>query len=253
MLNLRKISVSSVLCLIAALEPLAASAQNVGARNPGAQSSGSAAGSVQPPIAYTSVSELNGILTQLQQTAKNMQSDLGKMHIEKWKTDAATKRQTLATVESIQRNLQSALPDTIAQLNSSPEDLDASFKLYRNLVLLYDYFGAVVENAGAFGSKDELQSLSNDMSGLEAERREFGERMQKLAASKEDELTHLRAQVKTLAAAVAAAPQPPPKKVVVDDTAPPPKPAKKKVTKPKPPATTTTAPPTPTTTSAPPQ
>jgi len=206
----------------------------------GAQDSRPTAGAPQPPVAYASVSELNGILTQLQQTAKNMQADLGKTHIEKWKTDAATKRQTLATVESIQRNLQSALPETIAQLNNSPEDLAASFKLYRNLVVLYDFFGSVVESAGAFGSKDEFQSLSNDMSGLESARRAFGERMQKLSASKEDELTRLRTQVKTLS----AAPPAPPKKVVVDDTeAPKPtKPAKKKATKPKPPATTTTPP-----------
>jgi len=225
MLNSPKIPVQ-LLLLIAVLLPPAAQAQS------------GAASATQPPVAYASVSELNGILTQLQQTAKNTQSDLGKTHIEKWKTDAANKKQTLATVESIQRNLQSALPETIAQLNNSPEDLAASFKLYRNLVVLYDYFGSVVENAGAFGSKDEFQSLSNDMSGLESARRELGERMQKLASSKEDELTRLRAQVKTLS----AAPPPPPKKVVVDDTEPPKKPAKKKSTKPKPP-TTTDAPP----------
>src|SRR5450755_440662 len=224
MLNSRRIPNHLFLCLIAVLLPAAGAAQN----------SSGAASATQPPVAYASVSELNGILTQLQQTAKNTQSDLGKTHIEKWKTDASTKKQTLATVESIQRNLQSALPDTIAQLNNSPEDLGASFKLYRNLVVLYDYFASVVENAGAFGSKDEFQSLSNDMSGLESARRAFGERMQKLAASKEDELTRLRAQVKTLS----AAPPPPPKKVVVDDTEPPKKPAKKKSTKPKPPATT---------------
>jgi hypothetical protein len=203
----------------------------------GAQDSSAAVSGQQPPIAYASVSELNGMLTQLQQTAKSMQADLGKTHIEKWKTDASTKRQTLETVESIQRNLQSALPETIAQLSNSPEDLGASFKLYRNLVVLYDFFGSVVENAGAFGSKDELQSLSNDMSGLESARRALGERMQKLTASKEDELTRLRAQVKTLS----AAPPPPPKKIVVDDTAEPPKkPVKKKPLKPKAPATTPT-------------
>ncbi len=206
----------------------------------GAQDSTAVASATQSPVAYASVSELNGILTQLQQTAKSMQTDLEKTRIERWKTDASTKRQTLATVESIQRNLQSALPETIAQLNNSPEDLGASFKLYRNLVLLYDYFGSIVENAGAFGSKDEFQSLSNNMSGLESVRRGFGERMQKLTASKEDELTRLRAQVKTLS----AAPPPPPKKIVVDDTEPPKKPpVKKKPAKPKPPATTTDAPP----------
>jgi len=231
MSNSLKILVRSLLGLITALAPAAAGAQG---------SAGAATGS-QPPVAYASVNELNGILTQLQQTAKSMQADLGKTHIEKWKTDAATKRQTLETVESIQRNLQSALPDTIAQLSNSPEDLGASFKLYRNLVLLYDSFGSVVESAGAFGSKDELQSLGNDMSGLENARRVFGERMQKLTASKEDELTRLRAQVKTLS----AAPPPPPKQAVVDDTEPAPKkpakPAKKKAT-PKPATKTDTTP-----------
>jgi hypothetical protein len=191
---------------------------------------------VQPPVAYASVSELNGIVEQLKQTAQSMQSDLVKARIEKWKTDGATKRQTLANVESIQRNLQSALPETIAQLNNAPEDLGASFKLYRNLDALFDVFGSVVEAAGAFGSKDEFQSLGNDMTGLESARRAFGERVQKLAASKEDEMTRLRAQVKTLS----AAPPPPPKKIVVDDTEPPKKPAKKKVAKPKPPAPATT-------------
>ncbi len=216
MLNSRNILVRSLLLDIALLASAMAGAQG-------------APGGGQPPVAYVSVSELNGILSQLQQTSQSVQSDLAKTRIEKWKTDGATKKQTLANVESIQRNLQSALPETIAQLNNAPEDVAVSFKLYRNLDALYDVFGSVVESAGAFGSKDEFQNLSNDMNGLESARRAFGERMQKLAASKEDELTRLRAQVKTMS----ATPPPPPKKIVVDDTEPPKKPVKKKVTKPK--------------------
>jgi hypothetical protein len=96
----------------------------------------------------------------------------------------------------------------------------------------------VAELAGAFGSKDEFQSLDNDLNGLKNARRSFGDRLQKLAANKEDELTRLRAQVKTLT----AAPPPPPKKIVVDDTEPPKKPVKKKAPKPQPPATTTAPP-----------
>ena len=226
MSTLQNILVRSLFCFIfiaalaAVLAPAAAGAQD--------------AAGAQPPVAYASVSELNSIVEQLKLTAQSMQSDLAKTRIEKWKTDGATKRQTLANVESIQRNLQAALPETITQLNNAPEDLGASFKLYRNLDALYDVFGSVVEAAGAFGSKDEFQSLGNDMTGLESARRTLGERVQKLAASKEDELTRLRAQVKKLS----AAPPPPPQKVVVDDTQPPKKPAKKKVAKPKPQATT---------------
>jgi len=168
-----------------------------------------------------------------------MQADLAKTRIERWKTDGSTKRQTQGNVESIQRNLQSALPEIVSEVNKSPEDMAASFKLYRNLDALYDVFGSVVESAGAFGSKDEFQSLSNDFGGLENARRAMGERMQKLAGAKEDELARLRAQVKTLT----AAPPPPPKKIVVDDTEPPKKPAtKKKTTKPSTPTTKTTPP-----------
>ena len=194
----------------------------------------------QPAVPYASVNELNGILAQVKQTAQSMQADLENARIDRWKTDSSTKRQTQGNVESIQRNLQSALPGMISQLSNSPEDLAASFKLYRNLDALYDVFGSVVESAGAFGSKDEFQSLSNDMSGLENARRSLGERLQKLASAKEDELGRLRTQVKTLQ----AAPPPPPKKIIVDDTEPPKKPVAKKKPKPatappaKPPANT---------------
>src|ERR1700690_3938770 len=105
MSNSRTDIVRCFLCLIPLGMPSVATAQN--------------AASAQPPVAYASVNELNGILGPLQQTAQNMQSDLVKTRIEKWKTDASTKKQTLANVDSIQRNLQSALPETIAQLNSS--------------------------------------------------------------------------------------------------------------------------------------
>ncbi|MFZ3263256.1 MAG: hypothetical protein WA172_04605 [Terriglobales bacterium] len=186
-------------------------------------------GSAAPPVAYASVSEVNNILAQVKQTAAAIEADLDRAHIERWKTDGATKRQTQANVDSIQRNLQSALPEIVTQVNNSPEDMAASFKLYRNLDALYDVFGSVVESAGAFGSKDEFQSLSNDMNGLESERRALGERVQKLAGAKEEELGRLRAEVKKLS----AAPPPPPKKIIVDDTEPAPKkPAKKKTTKP---------------------
>ena len=194
-----------------------------------AQDSG---GSAAPPVAYQSVNELNTILGQLHQTSQNLQADLSHTRIERWKTDSVTKRQTQSNAESIQRNLQSALPEIVSQLNNAPEDMAASFKLYRNLDALYDVLGSVADRVGVFGSKDEYQSLSNDLISLENLRRSLGERIQNLASSKETELTRLRGTIK----AMQAAPPEPPKKVVVDDTEPP---AKKPVKKKKP--TTTTA------------
>jgi hypothetical protein len=187
-----------------------------------------------PPVPYASVSQLNAIIGPLQQASESAQADLSKLRIEKWKVDSGSKKQTLANVESIKRNLQSALPEIIGQVQSSPEDLSATFKLYRNLDALYDVFGSVAESAGAFGSKDEFQALSNDLNAIERSRRSLGERLENLTASKEAELAQLRTQVKTLQ----AAPPPPPRKIVVDDNEPPKKPAPRKKPVPKPPKPT---------------
>jgi DNA repair exonuclease SbcCD ATPase subunit len=192
------------------------------------------------PVSYASVTQLNGLLAQVETISKNTQADLLKLRIEKWKADGNYKRQALGNVDSIQRNLQGALPEMIGQLRNAPEDLPATFKLYRNLDALYDVLGSVAEGAGAFGSKDDLQSLSNDLNEFEGSRRQLAERIESLSSSKEAELTRLRTQLKTLQTQVEAVP---PKKIVVDDAEPPKKPATtKKKTTTKKPATDATKP-----------
>jgi hypothetical protein len=177
------------------------------------------------PVSYASVTQLNGLLEQLEATSKSTQADLSKLRIERWKTDGSYKKQLMANVDSIQRNLQGALPEMLAQLRSAPEDLPATFKLYRNLDALYDVLGNVVESSGAFGSKDDFQALSNDLSSFEGTRKALAERIGNLASSKEAEINRLRADLRAAQAAIPAAP---PKKTVVDDNEPPKKPAAKK-------------------------
>lgn len=209
-----------------------------------AQDSPAASQAGGQPVPYASVSELNLLLSQLEQTSQAAQLDLAKLRIEKWKTDANTKRDSQADAESIERNLQHALPEIVGQLRSSPESLTATFKLYRNLDALYDVFGSVVESAGAFGSRDEFQSLQNDFGALERARRAIADRMETLATTKEGELVRLRTDLQNAQAAQAAAP---PKKVVVDDTEPTKPPVKKKPRSTKPavpkPAPSTVSPP----------
>src|SRR5262245_49906667 len=106
------------------------------------------------PVPYSSMSQLNMLLSELEQTSQLTQSDLAKLRVDKWKADSNTKRQEQANVESLQRNLQSALPEMINQIRTSPEDLNVTFKIYRNLDALYDVLGSLVESAGAFGPKD---------------------------------------------------------------------------------------------------
>jgi hypothetical protein len=189
----------------------------------------------QPAVSYASVNELNGLLAQLDQTSQAVQAELSNLRIDHWKTDANTKRQTQADVESIQRNLKGALPTIVGELRASPESAAASFKLYRNLDALYDVFSSVVESGGAFGPKDEFQSLENNLGAIENLRRSLGQRMDTLLNAKDTELVRLRTQVQ---AAQTAASSAPPRKVIVDDTEAEKKPVKKSVKKkpvPKPP------------------
>jgi hypothetical protein len=208
---MNKISILSPRCLVLLLLIAPAVAQNQSAAS--------------PPVSYSSISQLNLLLSQLEQASQQTQLDLAKLRVEKWKTDSNNKRQMQANVESVERNLQSALPEMISQLRMSPENLTATFRVYRNLTALYDVFTAVAESAGAFGTKDEFQSLENDLSMLERSRRAFADRMETLAGAKEVELTRLRTALQT--GQGGTNPQQP-KKVVVDDNEPPKKPAKKK-------------------------
>jgi hypothetical protein len=182
------------------------------------------------PVSYTSITELNQLIGNLQQASQNTQDDLSRLRIDKWKTDSGTKRQTENDTQSLLRNLQNALPTIVGELKNSPESLPSTFKLYRNLDALYDVLNSVVESAGAFGNKEEFQSLNRDLGGIEESRRAFAERMDKLANSKENEIGQLRVELQNARAAI------PPKKTVVDDTepAPPPKKTTKKKAAPKP-------------------
>ena len=232
---------SSFLCMAAALgqsgpAPAASSANGPYAAQ-GRAASGDSAQAAQP-VSYTSMTQLNGMLEQLEESSKRAQADLGKLRIERWKTDGSSKKQTLANVDSIQRNLQGALPELIAQMRARPEDMPTSFKLYRNLDALYDVLGNVAELTGAFGSKDDFQALSNDLSTFEGTRKQLAQRIETLSSAKEAEIVRLRTDLKTAQAAIPVAP---PTKIVVDDNEPPKKPAGKKKPKPKPPTTATPA------------
>ncbi len=186
---------------------------------------GTVASAQGAPVSYASVTQVNGLLTQLETTSKAAQGDLTNLRIERWKTDAATKKQALGNVDSILRNLQNALPAIVEKLRAAPEEVPATFNLYRNLDALYDVLGGVVEETGAFGSKDDFQALANDLKSFEGTRKALAERLENLATAKEAEIVRLRSDLKTAQAAIPVAP---PKKTVVDDNEPAKKPPVKK-------------------------
>lgn len=179
--------------------------------------------------------DVSATLSSLDQTAITSASDIARLRIDKWKADGGTKRNAQSDSESIQRNLSSALPELIGKVRTTPDDLNANFKLYRNLNALYDVFSRFAETAGAFGSKEDFQALAKDVDGVDAARRAMADRVDALTASTQTELTRYRSQARQAQSAAASAPA---KKVVIDDSEPEKKTAKKKKQSAKPAAST---------------
>ena len=177
------------------------------------------------PVPYATANQVNALMSQLESTAVSLSADLSRLRINKWKAPSEAKQQGESNRQSILRNLESALPGMVSAVRGNPDDVAASFTLYRNLDALYDVLSSVAESAGAFGPRDDYQALGNDLNSVEHVRRDLADRVATLASSKETELARLRNEVRTAQAAAAAAP---PKKVVVDDNEPAKKPVRKK-------------------------
>ena len=177
-------------------------------------------------------------LSRLEQASQTTVAALGRLRIERWKTDAASKRSAQQNAESLLRNLNLALPGLIAQARNSPDSVAASFKLYRNLNALYDVMSSLVESAGAFGNNDDFQALGEQLRVFDDARVTLASRIEMRTAQQETEIARLRA---SLRAATAAPPQvvpAQPKKIVVDNAPDKSSATKKKKTAPKPAAGT---------------
>ncbi len=182
------------------------------------------------PAAASPTAAMSANLDRLQSAASQATVDIAHMRIEKWKADNASRQQAQGNADSLQRNLSSALPSLIANFRSAPGDLNAGFKLYRNLNALYDVLASFTEAAGAFGPKNDYEALAQQADIIDSVRRNLADDLERMTASTQAEVQQLRTQVQTLRQA--AIPPPPPKKVVVDNAEPAKKPAthKKKTT-----------------------
>ena len=177
---------------------------------------------VQPVAPAQRVPDPGTLLGRIQQEALGLSADLGKLRIEKWKTDSATKSQATDNVDSIQRNITNALPGLISAVRSAPQSLAANFKLYRNVSALYDVLANLGESAGAFGKREEYEVIAPHIAALDDYRRAYGDLLAQMTASAD---TRIAAYQQAAAQAAAAAQVP--KKIVVDDTEPVSPPKKK--------------------------
>jgi hypothetical protein len=191
-----------------------------------------------PPAATVSGSSVSPDLEKLQGAASQTSTILQRMRIEKWKADNSSKQQSQNNADSIQRNITSALPGMIDAVRSAPQDLNAQFRLYRNVNVLYDVMSSLTESAGAFGSRNEFDSLAQQLEVLDSVRHDLGDSVERLALSTQNEMSQLRTQLRAAQQRAAAAATPP-KTTIVDDNEPVKKPttSHKKKAAPKAPST----------------
>jgi len=164
-------------------------------------------------ILTTAPDDLSPLLAQIQSAARTTTADVSLLNIRKWKVANDVKSDAETKAEAIQRNLVVALPTIVAQVQASPNDFPANFKLYRNLGVLYDVMSSLAESAGAFGSKNEFEPLATDLNRLDQARRALGDRLESLARAKDAEIARLQDQVKATRTAASAQP----KKIIVDE------------------------------------
>ncbi len=167
--------------------------------------------------ALVNVPDVMPTLNTLNEAAMSTVSDLSRMRIEKWKADSSLKQQSQQNVDSLQRNLTAALPQLVGQVRQSPNSASANFKLYRNLNVLYDVLSSVAESSGAFGAKEEFQTLATDIGQFDHARRALADRLEMLTAAQDTTIASLRTQIQTQAPQVTQT-APAPKRIVVDES-----------------------------------
>ncbi len=186
----------------------------------------SCAAFAQQPMPSAAPVDVQSLISRIDQTAQAAALDIARLRIERWKTEKDVRAQSQANSDSISRNLSNALPTLTSAVRTSPQDFAANFKLYRNLNALYDVMKSLTESAGAFGPKEDYQSIGQYTASIDEYRRSLGDYLENLSAAKDQELVKLRAAAgssSTHAKSGRGA-----NKIIIDDNAPVKKTTKKK-------------------------
>jgi hypothetical protein len=171
---------------------------------------------VAPPPA-----NLNAILLEIQHATSSASVNIGKLRIEKWKTDSAQKQQLQQIAESLQKNIANAVPGLINDVQTSRGGALASFKLYHNLNVLYEFLSGLADAAGSLRGREEYEPLAADAAALDTARQHLATYIEQTVGRLE---SSVRPATGTIPVPARQTPDTAPHKVVViDDDQPPPK------------------------------
>ena len=174
---------------------------------------------------------LEAILAQIQKATVAMNADLSKLRIEKWRTDADQKDQLQKLANSLQRNVSYAVPGLISDVQNSRGSVTATFKLYHDVNVVYEYLNSITDAAGSLGKREEYDPLSADAAALDAVRESLSNYIEQTALLLETPRPSVNAVSSADAETLGG------HKIIVEEVSKPVKPTKKKTS-----ATPTSAP-----------
>lgn len=180
--------------------------------------------------------DLNAIVLQVQQAASSASMNIGKLRIEKWKTDSGQKQQLQQIADSLQKNIANAMPGLINDVSGSKGSALASFKLYHNLNVLYEFLSGLADAAGSLGKREEYEPLAADAAAIDTARLNLSTYIEQTVAKLES-ANRQQAGITPSQSHQQGTIVPGRKVVVIDETDPPPakkraKPTKKKASTP---------------------
>jgi hypothetical protein len=158
--------------------------------------------------------DLNALLQQVQQATGSANLNIAKLRIERWKTDSEQKKQMQQIADSLQKNISNAVPGLITDVENSKGSVLASFKLYHNLNVLYEFLSGLADAAGAFGKREEYEPLAADAAALDTARQNLSTYVEQAAGRLEAASRAAATPPGTQAQKATVVPG---KKVIIDD------------------------------------
>ncbi len=155
---------------------------------------GQSRGGQHPPVAIPAMHpDLNSALTALDSISQATQSDIGSLHIEKWKAGwksgflkkGAQVQQAQQASASLQRNLENALPGLVHDVQASRGSISTTFKLYDDVSLVCEALDSLISTSESAGHKAEAASLVDDYSALTRVRRTIATYIQQASSAYE--------------------------------------------------------------------
>lgn len=148
-------------------------------------------GTQRTQVVMSGHSDLNSTLIDLDRISQAAQGDIANLQVEKWKSgwktgflkDGSHSQQAQQAAGSLQRNLATALPGLIHDVQNSRGSISTTFKLYDDVSLVCEAVDSLINASEAAGHKGDAAPLVDDYTALTRVRRALSNYIQQASVA----------------------------------------------------------------------